>query len=730
MKCKTGVPTREGCARRRVVSSGAMILLFVLLAFHMKVLESPAMGSEVGAMGHAVEPFSHRELRELVAEDPAQAEFAGRKLYAVDSWATTRIVCRGPSVLTVHTYLDVAKGTKTKAFAYEIIMSEVLPHAEATSTRLFIDGRFVPEEDVHRELFRKTFKTKPLAGMSYQAASNVGAKMMPTEPRTFEFAVPDGTHVYAFRLGVMDPEITVWAQGLWANVEVYSDTHGMLAVPPDEITPNAAQSLLLEQATIVMDFPDSPLYLGGLYRAVISATCPDGRRLQEVRWVEPQSPGRMTVDVELWDGREYIGTHGLDFSLLPQPEAERYFVIGMYEQTDGTVMHTVNEGKYGVLSGWCARRHTRPPGSDPTLARRSYEKIMPGIAEIGANTVVPFIELIPSHYPQYMAVAARNGLKVIAATQDMMQILSGGRTRGAFPTNEEIYREVQTNVERLRHYPNFVRYAIADEPDMETVGVIDRIIKMFAALDPDHPVYVAFIANAGREGSLTTLLERLRPHRPAQVVVDLYPGIKDKESVALVSGFADNMLGSGRTYARLGVDWWYIPQAFGDHLIWRWLTVEEYRFTIHAALACGAKGILHVLYSTTGPDNNQFEYYIEGLVDADGQRRPQWYEVQRLNAHMKSLAPTLMDLNLQDPGFAECADPAEALVTSHVDSEGGKYVYVVNKNVTARKTVEVLLKAPDTKKALMLPETEDIPVADGSFDVTLEPGEGTLLLLK
>jgi len=687
--------------------------------------------SEARVMGHALEPYSHRELRQLVVEDAARAEYAGRKVYAVDSWATTRVVARGPSKLRVFTYLDVPRGTNIRAFTYEIIMSDVLPHAEATLMRLFIDGEFVPEEDVHREVFRRTFESKPLAGVGYRAGGRkVADLLMPTEPREFEFQVPEGTHVYAFRLGAMDPEVTVWSQGIWADVEVYSDTHDALPPPGDVVAKHEPTQPLPESVSVGVAFPDGPLHVGGLYRTVLSADLVGGRRASEIRWIEPQAADELSIEVELWDGDSYVGTRQLKFPVLPQPKAERYFVIGMYEQTDGTVMHTVNKRKYYVLSGWCARRHTRGPESDPVLARRSYEKIMPGIAEIGANTVIPFLELIPAHYPQYMAVAARNGLKVIAPTEDMMQILSGGRTRGAFPTNEEIHREVRTNVERLRHYPNFVRYALADEPDMETVGVIDRIIKMFAALDPDHPTYVAFIANSGREGSLTRLVERLSPHRPAQVVVDLYPGIKDTEPAALVAQFSDNMLGSGRTYAGLGLDWWYISQAFGNHVIWRWLTVEEYRFTIHAALACGAKGILHVLYSTTGPDNNQFEYYIEGLVDADGNRRPQWFEVQRLNSYMKSVAPVLMDLTFRDDDFAECGDDAAALVTSHFDSKGNAYVYVVNKNVAKRAEIEVTVRKAGVSQAVTLPAGEPVPVVGGTFMAMLEPGAGALFLLE
>ena len=724
-------------------------------------IATPAVAQQVAskepapapAPAHALEPFASREVRELVSEAPAQSKWQGHKFYAVDSWNRTRLVAEGPSTLTIHCSLDVPKGGPDTPTQYEIIMSELLPHAQASTLRVFVNGIFLPEEDVFKEVFRKTFESKPLKGVKFKAKSNVGEFMNPTEPQTFEFQVPAGKHVYAFKLGKMAPEVTVWGQAFWATIEPWSDKPGALAAPAETITTQPNPKPLVQQsvprgsmmrklqatrqqnertsptAMVDMALTEGPPRVGGLYRAVFTARFADGSMKEEVRWLEPKALGPFRVEAELWDKQKYLGTRPFDLPIQPQATLEPFFVIGMYEQTDGTVMRPVNGPAYRLNSCYAARRHHRPPGSNPIAARLAYEKTFTGIAELGANTVLPFLEVVPEHYPQYMESARRKGLKVIMSAEDLMHFLLGSRTRGAFPTNEEIYQEARTNVERLHHFPNLLQYAVGDEPDMDGIAVLDRVVKIYAALDPDHPIYIPFIANKGEEGSLSEFVKRLAPYRPPQVAVDWYPAFKELKPGGFVEDTTQKMWGSGLAYSRMGVNWWYIAQSFGNHLVWRWPTVEEYRFTIHTALACGAKGILNCLYSTSGPEDNQFEYPIEGLVAADGSKRPLWSEVQRLNGTMNSIGPLMMQLTLRGTEFAEC-EASKGLVASHTDAAGKSYLYLVNKSVTAPREIEVKVKKPGATQATMIPGLQRIPIEQSMFKHTLEPGAGALFLLE
>jgi hypothetical protein len=714
---------------------------------------SPAPVQKPPVPAHALAPFACREVRELVAESPAQSKWQGHKVYAVDSWNRTRLVAEGPSKLTIHTSLDVPKGGADTPAQYEIIMSELLPHAQASTLRVFVNGAFLPEEDVFKEVFRKTFESKPLKGVKFKAKSNVGEFMIPTEPQSFEFQVPAGKHVYAFRLGKMAPEVTVWGQAFWATIEPWSDRPGALTAPAETITPQPNPQPLVKQAfprgsmmrklqamqqqnertspTAMVDMAlyEGPPRVGGLYRAVFTAKFADGSTKEEVRWLEPKALGPFRVEVELWDKQKYLGSRPFELPIQPQATSEPFFVIGMYEQTDGTVMRQVNGDQYRLNSAFSARRHHRPAGSDPILARQAYEKTFSGIAQLGANTVLPFLEVVPDHYPQYLEAARRKGLKVIMSTEDLMHFLLGSRTRGAFPTNEEIYQEARTNVERLHTFPNLLQYAVGDEPDMDGIAVLDRVVKIYAALDPDHPLYIPFIANKGEEGSLSEFVRRLAPYRPPQVAVDWYPAFKDLKPGGFVEDTAQKMWGSGQAYARMGVNWWYIAQAFGNHLVWRWPTSEEYRFTIHAALACGAKGVLNCLISTSGPENNQFEYPIEGLVAADGSKRPLWSEVQRLNGYMSSIGPLMMQLTFRGTEFAECK-ASKGLVASHTDAGGKPYLYLVNKSITAPQELEVKVKKPGATQAILIPGLQRIPIEQSKFKYTLDPGAGALFSLE
>ena len=89
----------------------------------------------------------------------------------------------------------------------------------------------------------------------------------------------------------------------------------------------------------------------------------------------------------------------------------------------------------------------------------------------------------------------------------------------------------------------------------------------------------------------------------------------------------------------------------------------------------------------------------------------------------------MMQLTFRGTEFAECK-ASRGLVASHTDPAGKSYLYLVNKDVTGPREIEVKVKKPGATQAILIPGMQRIPIEQSKFNCTLEPGAGALLALE
>jgi hypothetical protein len=195
-----------------------------------------------------------------------------------------------------------------------------------------------------------------------------------------------------------------------------------------------------------------------------------------------------------------------------------------------------------------------------------------------------------------------------------------------------------------------------------------------------------------------------------------------------------------------GVPFWnfFNTMPFGGHAD---PTEAQLRWQINASLAYGAKGVMYFCYWT--PSGKEFPKG-GAIIRRDGTRTRHYEEARRLNARLKQLGPTLMQLT--STGVYRVrpkADPAAALQGSPIRSlTKGDYLVGAFKHSDGRRAVllqnyhfaysawptvefdaapgEVLEVSPATGKSA--PVADDSPDMPG-LQISLDAGDARLFLL-
>ncbi len=182
-------------------------------------------------------------------------------------------------------------------------------------------------------------------------------------------------------------------------------------------------------------------------------------------------------------------------------------------------------------------------------------------------------------------------------------------------------------------------------------------------------------------------------------------------------------------------------------------TESQIRWQIFTSLAYGAKGVIYFNYGTP----KTFEFPKGGgIVRRDGTRTRHWYQAKRINAVIKNLGPTLMQLeNIGvyrvkpdgDPGVVLKGTPIVTMTRAEVDPphdylvgvfrlvDGRRAVLVTNYRFayTAWPTVEFDVPI-DQVHEISQQTGETVPVYDDSPDmdglqISLDAGGGRLFVL-
>jgi hypothetical protein len=303
---------------------------------------------------------------------------------------------------------------------------------------------------------------------------------------------------------------------------------------------------------------------------------------------------------------------------------------------------------------------------------------------------------------------------------------------------------------RLPNDPACWGYCLADEPGPGAFPELRKTVDALRLARPGQLAYINLLPNYAPTWALGTsnyaefVARFVREVRPDVLSMDYYPMFSPEADGR--DGYCQNLEVMREQSLAAGVPFWNFFNAmpFGPHTD---PTEAQLRWQINASLAYGAKGVMYFCYWT--PAGAEFPKG-GAILRRDGTRTRHYDEARRLNARLKQLGPTLMQLTStgvyrvrpkDDPAGVlkgspiRSLTPGDYLVGAFRHADGRRAVLLQNYQFaySAWPTVEfdalaatVLEVSPVTGKAA--------PVADASPDMPglqlpLDAGDARLFLL-
>ncbi len=304
-------------------------------------------------------------------------------------------------------------------------------------------------------------------------------------------------------------------------------------------------------------------------------------------------------------------------------------------------------------------------------------------------------------------------------------------------------------VSTYESHPAFWGYFIKDEPSSKVFDDLADLLDALADRDPDHPGFINLFPNyatpvqLGIRGYEEYVERYMQVVQPEILSYDHYHFLKNGDR----PGFFENLRLIREKAEKYAVPFWAILLCV-THGPYRDLTEAELRWEVFHSLAYGAQGILYFTYWT--PPSDKKWHWRNGIISWDGQQTAHYAHVQRINAVIETLGPTLMSLlstgiyhSGRVPENAEELSEGTAIYRAQggdltfgffEDSEEQEWVLVVNSNY--RKEVRATLSIVETvdqvdeldkntgrMRPLPIGNTGDEPV----LQLMLAPVDGRLL---
>ncbi len=315
------------------------------------------------------------------------------------------------------------------------------------------------------------------------------------------------------------------------------------------------------------------------------------------------------------------------------------------------------------------------------------------------------------------------------------------------PFSKKVLAEV---LEAAKRHPNIVGVLLWDEPSPESFASIADWTAALRAARPDLLPWVNLHAMKIVEEELPGVTQYgpyvdgyVETVKPLVLSYDNYGALRESnDDRFFYKNFEDtyfyhNMAIFRDRSLKYDLPFWGFPLV-NPH--WTYFTPSEMdiRFQVYSLLAYGAKGLWYFTYDTTeggisGPNLEGAE--IESaLVNKDGSVTSRYSIVQRINAEVKALGPTLLGLTSVGihhldkpklPGTHYLEDPKETLPLSRdplpqdgyltkvtggrplvglfEDGEGSEYFLVMNKNRRKMSVVTRIELGLDRHRDLLKP---------------------------
>lgn len=304
--------------------------------------------------------------------------------------------------------------------------------------------------------------------------------------------------------------------------------------------------------------------------------------------------------------------------------------------------------------------------------------------------------------------------------------------------------------EKLPDSPACWGYHMVDEPGAGSIPDIKNRVETIRQHRPGKLAYFNLLPDYAPLSALGTAsydeyVRRFAKETKCDVLcMDYYPMMTPTADGR--DGYCNNLAVMRKYSLEENIPHWnfFNTMPFGPH---NDPTESQIRWQVYTSLAYGSKGILYFCYWT--PQGGEFPKG-GAIITAAGQRTRHYDQAKRINAGIKNLGPTLMQLTSVSVIRAKAGeDAAKALDGSPIKSiTAGDYLIGVFKHSDGRRAVllnnydpnygiwpTVKFDLPDDKVVEVdALDGKEKPVRDDSPDmpglqISLDSGEGRLFLL-
>ena len=295
-------------------------------------------------------------------------------------------------------------------------------------------------------------------------------------------------------------------------------------------------------------------------------------------------------------------------------------------------------------------------------------------------------------------------------------------------------------------------YMIRDEPSVADFAPLAERANALRAARPGKIAYINLLPNyanaqqLGAESYDEHVGKFIEVLQPEVLCMDHYPVMKPSGNSK--DNYCVNLEVMRKHSLLAGIPHWnfFNTMPYGPHFD---PTEADLRWQIYTAIAYGSKGVLYFCYWTPGGG----EFPKGGaIIGRDGRKTRHYGQATRINACIKALGPTIMQLTSTgvvrvepkaDVAEAIAGSPIKSLAYEHTDwligtfthSDGRRAVLLSNYDTHYTSWPTVEFDVPADQVIEVSQETgEEAPVIDDSPDmeglqISLDSGEGRLFLL-
>lgn len=305
-------------------------------------------------------------------------------------------------------------------------------------------------------------------------------------------------------------------------------------------------------------------------------------------------------------------------------------------------------------------------------------------------------------------------------------------------------------------------FALMDEPSAAQFPDLARRAEEVRARRPGKFGYINLFPNYASPAQLGTAtyeehVERfVREVKPEVLSMDHYPLMRPGADGR--GAYLDNLATMRAHSLNAGIPFWnfFYSMPFNDRLD---PTEAQIRWQIFASIAYGAKGVLYFCYWTPGKGAGGAGEFPKGgaLITAEGLKTRHYDEARRINAELKNLGPTLMNLTsvrvlrcrtdtdvretlaglpLRNVTHVAGDPPGEFVIGVFSHKDGRRSVLILNHDYsfTAWPTVEFAVSDSGAVNEVSKSTGELAPVVDDSpelkgLQLSFGPGDARLFLL-